>query len=121
VASSKERQRKLARAKLDRQLAARAGRERRRRRVLAGIGAGLAVVLILAGVGWLGGLFDGGDSDSKATADTCLWTPQNATTNTDLRDVGTPPAKNLPTAGTRPMTITTNQGAPITIGLDLRA
>jgi peptidyl-prolyl cis-trans isomerase B (cyclophilin B) len=120
VASSKDRQRKLAREKLERQQARRAGRERRRRRIMAGIGAGLAIVLIAAGAGWLGGMFDSEPSDDAATAsDVCAWTPQDAKTNTDLTDVGTPPTKDLPTAGTRPMTITTNQGAPITVSLDL--
>jgi len=85
---------------------------------MAGAGAGLAVVLILAGIGWLGGMFDGTEP-TAAAPDTCVWTPQNATTNTDLKDVGTPPTKDLPTAGTRPMTITTNQGTPITVSLDL--
>jgi peptidyl-prolyl cis-trans isomerase B (cyclophilin B) len=120
VASSKDRQRKLAREKLDRQLARRAAQERRRRRVMAGVGAGLAVVLILAGVAWLGGMFDGDKTDdTAASGDTCAWTPQNAQTNTDLQDVGTPPTKDIPTSGTRPMTITTNQGAPIVVSLDL--
>jgi peptidyl-prolyl cis-trans isomerase B (cyclophilin B) len=120
VASSKDRQRKLARAKLDRQMARRAGRVRRKRRVLAGVGAGVAVVLIVAGVAWLGGAFDNKTpSDSADASDTCAWTPQSATTNTDLKEVGTPPAKGFPTAGTRPMTITTNEGTPIVVSLDL--
>jgi peptidyl-prolyl cis-trans isomerase B (cyclophilin B) len=33
--------------------------------------------------------------------------------------VGTPPTKDVPLSGTRPMTVTTNQGAPITVSLDL--
>jgi peptidyl-prolyl cis-trans isomerase B (cyclophilin B) len=120
VASSKDRQRKLARAKLDRQMVKRAGRERRRRRIMAGVGAGLALVLILAGAGWLGGMFDSGKKDNTAAdSDICAWTPQSATTNTSLKDVGTPPTKDIPTSGTRPMTITTNQGAPIVVNLDL--
>jgi peptidyl-prolyl cis-trans isomerase B (cyclophilin B) len=119
VASSKDRQRKLARAKLDRQMARRADKERRRRRLMAGVGAGLAVLLILAGVGWLGGMFDSKKSDPAADGDLCAWTPQSATTNTDLQEVGTPPTKGFPTSGTKAMTITTNQGAPIVISLDL--
>ena len=120
MASSKDRQRKLAREKLDRQLAKRAGRERRRRQRMAGIGAALAIVLILAGVGWLGGLFDGSKKkDAAANADICAWTPQDAKSNTNLQEVGTPPTKDIPTTGTRSMTITTNQGAPIVVSLDL--
>ena len=123
MASSKDRQRALARAKLDRQLARRAARERRRRRIMAGVGAGVAVLLIVAGVAWLSGAFGGGDSSDqaadKAADDICAWTPQSAESNTDLKDVGTPPTTGLPTSGTRPMTVATNEGAPIVISLDL--
>jgi len=58
VASSKDRARKLAREKLDRQLARRAGKQRRRRQIQAGIGAAVALLLIVGGVAWLGGAFD---------------------------------------------------------------
>jgi len=118
VASSRDRQRKLARAKLDRQMARQAVNERRRRRVLAGVGSGLAVLLIVAGVAWIGGAFDSDDTTEAADQDVCLWTPQNASTNSNLKDVGTPPTKDIPTLGTRTMTITTNQGEPIVAGLD---
>ncbi|MCU7724800.1 peptidylprolyl isomerase [Actinoplanes sp. KI2] len=120
MASSKDRQRKLARAKLDRQMARRAVKERRRRRIYAGIGSGVAVLLIVAGIAWMNGAFD---SDNKSTTaadqDVCAWTPQSATTNTNLKEVGTPPTKNIPVSGTKTMTITTNQGAPIEVSLDL--
>ena len=122
MASSKDRQRALARAKLDRQLARRAARERRRRRIMAGVGAGVVVLVIVAGVAWLGGAFDGDSGDpaaDQATDDICAWTPQSAESNTDLKDVGTPPTTGLPTSGTQPMTVTTNQGAPIVVSLDL--
>jgi len=120
VASSKDRQRKLARAKLDRQMARRAGKVRRRRQIQAGLGAVLAVLLIAGGVAWLGGAFDSKDkATDPAASDLCAWTPQSATTNTDLKEVGTPPTKGMPTSGTEPMTITTNQGAPITVSLDV--
>lgn len=120
MVSSKERQRKLARAKLDRQMARRAAQERRRRRVMAGMGAGVAVVLIVVGVAWLGGAFDNKEpTNSPGANDICAWTPQSAQTNTDLKEVGTPPTTGIPTSGTRPMTIVTNQGAPIVVSLDL--
>jgi peptidyl-prolyl cis-trans isomerase B (cyclophilin B) len=119
VASSKDRQRKLAREKLERQMARRAGRERRRRRIMAGIGAGAAVLLIVAGVAWMGGVFDRSTPVDPAADDICAWTPQSTESNTDLKDVGTPPKDGIPTSGTRPMTITTDKGAPIVVSLDL--
>ena len=120
MASSKDRQRKLARAKLDRQMARRAVNERRRRRLLAGAGASAAVLLIVAAVAWIGGAFDSEDTSTEAAnQDICSWTPQSATTNTNLKDVGTPPTKDIPTDGTETMTVTTDQGDPITVTLDL--
>jgi peptidyl-prolyl cis-trans isomerase B (cyclophilin B) len=119
VASSKDRQRKLARAKLERQNARRAVKERRRRRIYAGIGSGVAVLLIVAGVAWMGGAFDSKKSTTAADQDICAWTPQSATTNTNLKEVGTPPTKNIPVSGTETMTIKTDQGDPIEVSLDL--
>jgi peptidyl-prolyl cis-trans isomerase B (cyclophilin B) len=119
VASSKDRQRKLAREKLERQSARRASRERRRRRITAGIGAGAAVLLIVAGVAWMGGAFDRDTPVDPSADDVCAWTPQSAESNADLKDVGTPPKDGIPTSGVRPMTITTDKGAPIVVSLDL--
>ena len=121
MASSKDRQRKLARAKLDRQMARRAVKERRRRRIYAGAGAGLAVLLIVAGIAWIGGAFDSDDSTNAADQDICAWTPQSATTNTNLKDVGTPPTKDIPVEGTETMTVTTDQGDPIAVSLNLQS
>jgi peptidyl-prolyl cis-trans isomerase B (cyclophilin B) len=119
VASSKDRQRKLARAKLDRQMARRAANERRRRRVLAGVGAVVAVLVIAVGGAWIGGAFDKHKSTDTAAQDVCAWTPQSATSNTSLKEVGTPPTKGIPTSGTEAMTINTNQGEPIVVSLDV--
>jgi peptidyl-prolyl cis-trans isomerase B (cyclophilin B) len=119
VSSSRDRARKLAREKLDRQQARRAGRQRRRRQIQAGLGAALALVVIVGGVAWLGGAFDGDDPVDPTASDVCAWTPQNAESNPDLKDVGKPPTSGIPTEGTRPMTITTDQGAPIVVSLDL--
>jgi peptidyl-prolyl cis-trans isomerase B (cyclophilin B) len=118
VASSKDRQRKLARAKLDRQMARRAANERRRRRILAGVGAVVAVIVIAVGGAWIGGAFDSKKTDTTAE-DICAWTPQSATSNTSLKEVGTPPTKGIATSGTEAMTINTNQGEPIVVSLDV--
>ncbi|WP_433538233.1 peptidylprolyl isomerase [Micromonospora sp. CA-249363] len=119
MASSRDRQRKLARAKLDRQMARRAAATRRRRQIQAGVGAFLVLAVIVAGSAWALGAFDSDPKQNTAAEDTCLWTPQDATANTNLKDVGTPQTRDLPTDGTRPMTVTTNQGAPITAELNL--
>ncbi|MBQ1073888.1 peptidylprolyl isomerase [Micromonospora sp. C31] len=119
MASSRDRQRKLARAKLDRQLARRAASVRRRRQLQAGIGVAVVLVLIVAGSAWALGALDDEPKENTAAEDVCLWTPQDAAANTNLKDVGTPATQGLPTEGVRPMTVTTNQGAPITVELDL--
>ncbi|BCY13720.1 peptidylprolyl isomerase [Actinoplanes sp. L3-i22] len=119
MAPSKDRQRKLARAKFDRQMAKRAIRERKRRRVLAGVGAALAVVLVAVGGAWIGGAFDSTDNTKPEAADICLWSPLDASTNSALKEVGTPPTKDLPETGTEAMTVTTNVGGPITAMLDI--
>ncbi|BFU43743.1 peptidylprolyl isomerase [Krasilnikovia sp. MM14-A1004] len=121
MASSKDRQRKLARAKLDRQQARRASKLQRRRRIQAGVGAAVGLLLIVGGVAWLGGAFDSDDDTDTpdvASSDVCVWTPQSAASNTSLKDVGMPPTKGIPTSGTQTMTITTNQGKPIVVSLD---
>ncbi|MCZ7438402.1 peptidylprolyl isomerase [Micromonospora sp. WMMC241] len=120
MASSRDRQRKLARAKLDRQLARRAAATKRRRQIQAGVGAAVVLALIVAGSAWALGAFDS-EPKKQAAEDTCLWTPQDGAANANLKDVGTPATKDLPTSGTRPMTVTTNQGGPITVDLDLSA
>ncbi|GLY06221.1 MULTISPECIES: peptidylprolyl isomerase [Actinoplanes] len=119
MASSKDRQRKLARAKFDRQQVRRAERERRRRRVTAGVGISLAVVLIAAGGAWIGGAFDSDDSGSTEAVDICAWTPQDAGSNPALKDVGEPPTKDIPETGTETMTISTDKGEPISVALDV--
>ena len=118
MASSRDRQRQLARAKLDRQMARRAAALRRKRRVRAGVGVGLALVLLGLGGFWALGGFDS-EPANDASPEICAWTPQDPGVNTNARDVGLPSATDVPTSGTRPMTITTNQGAPITVDLDL--
>lgn len=117
MASSRDRQRKLARAKLDRQMVRRAAALRRRRRIQAGIGAVVALALIVLGSVWALGGFD--REPEPVAEPTCLWTPQDASANPELKEAGTPAENGLPTSGSLPMTITTNQGGPVTVLLDL--
>ena len=54
------------------------------------------------------------DKGQEALADgevSCMWTPDDATANPDLKDVGAPPTGKAPNTGTQTMTITTNLGA----------
>jgi peptidyl-prolyl cis-trans isomerase B (cyclophilin B) len=106
VASSKDRQRRLAQAKAQRQMARRTERARRRRRIQAGVTAVLTVAAVALIGEWAGGVFD---SEPEPVAQ-CAWTPVEGSTNPDLRDVGTPPKSGIPTSGTKTMTITLGQG-----------
>lgn len=120
MASSKDRQRKLAREKFDRQLARRAAKQRRRRRIQAGVGAALSLVVIVGGIAWLGGFWDPDEVTTDAEdQEICAWTGQSAESNKSLKEVGQPPTKAIPTDGTRTMTITTDQGDPIVVSMDL--
>ncbi len=118
MASSKSRQRDVARAKYHRQMVRKAAAERRRRQIQAGLGAGLAVVLIVVGSVWLLGGFD---KDKSATAaDICVWSPvQGAEAGVGIKDVGTPPTKGILTSGTKLLNITFSAGL-VSAELDLR-
>src|SRR5206468_3379844 len=108
VPSSRSRQRALARAKVERQIARRAAVARRRRQMQAGIGTAIAVILVVVGIVWVSGGFE--SKKKPATASDCLWTPVDPSTNPDLVDVGTPPTKGIAHQGNPIMTITTSQG-----------
>jgi peptidyl-prolyl cis-trans isomerase B (cyclophilin B) len=115
VASSKTRQRKLARAKMDRQNARRAARLRRTRQIQAGVAAGVALLVVVLGTVWALGGFSSKPKKVGASP-TCVWNkPANTST---LKDVGQPPTSGEPRAGVDTMTITTNLGT-ITASLDL--
>jgi peptidyl-prolyl cis-trans isomerase B (cyclophilin B) len=113
VASSKTRQRKLARAKMERQLARRAAQARRQRQGWAIAIVGVVAVLGIAGAVWA---LSSGSKKPATTAQECTWvdTGGNAT---ELKDVGKPPTTGMPRTGTETMTITTNLGT-ITGALD---
>jgi peptidyl-prolyl cis-trans isomerase B (cyclophilin B) len=106
VAPSKARQRALARAKLERQIARRAAVARRRRQWRAGIGGALALALVVLGGIWLAGGFK---PTPKKAAD-CAWTKDDAASNVNLKDVGQPPTTGVKNIATKIITITTNQG-----------
>jgi peptidyl-prolyl cis-trans isomerase B (cyclophilin B) len=109
VPTSKNRQRALARAKVERQIARRAAAARRRRQLQAGLGAGLAVVLVVLGVVWAAGGFSS-KKTPPAVAGECAWTPIDPASNPDITDAGKPPETGILHDGTPTMTITTNQG-----------
>jgi peptidyl-prolyl cis-trans isomerase B (cyclophilin B) len=106
VASTRNRQRALARAKVERQIARRAAGARRRRQIQASVAAALAVIAVVVGIVWATGGFD--SSKKTAVAEDCAWTPIPATGN--IKDVGKPPTTGIAKTGTATMTLTTNQG-----------
>jgi peptidyl-prolyl cis-trans isomerase B (cyclophilin B) len=109
VASSSTRQRKLAKAKLDRQLARRAENERRQRQIRASIAGVLVVGLAVLGGLWLGGVFDKKPAPPEAAAD-CTWTQQDIAANQNLKDVGTPAKTGIAKTGTASMSIAMKTG-----------
>jgi peptidyl-prolyl cis-trans isomerase B (cyclophilin B) len=113
VASSKDRQRALARAKAERQSAKRAVLAARNRRIKAASTAFLTLAVVGLGVSWRAGAFD----KPKQAPAQCNWAA-NPDTSADLTDVGKPKTRGLPNSGTRSMTVALTQGT-ITIQMDL--
>jgi peptidyl-prolyl cis-trans isomerase B (cyclophilin B) len=111
VASSKSRQRALARAKTERQIARRAAAARRRRQWQAGIGSAVVLALLVVVVIWK----TGGFSPTPAQADDCAYTAVDA--GSGVTDVGKPPTKNVVKNGVKTMTINLGQGT-VTAKLD---
>jgi peptidyl-prolyl cis-trans isomerase B (cyclophilin B) len=110
VATSSIRQRKLARAKLDRQMARRAERERRKRQLRA-VAAGVTTlaVAVLGGM-WIGGVFDKKPQTPPAAND-CVWNAQNTAANANLKDVGAPRTSGISATGTSVMSVQLNTGS----------
>jgi peptidyl-prolyl cis-trans isomerase B (cyclophilin B) len=106
VASSKSRQRAMARAKAERQIARRAAAARRRRQWQAGIGGAVVLALVVLGTIWAAGGF----KPSPVKADDCAWTAVDTTTDTNAKSVGLPPTQDIPKSGSEHLTIATNQG-----------
>jgi peptidyl-prolyl cis-trans isomerase B (cyclophilin B) len=106
VPSSKSRQRALARAKAERQIARRAAAARKRRQWQAGIGGAVVLALVVLGTIWAAGGF----KPAPVKPDDCAWTAVDTTTDTNAKQVGMPPTQDIPKSGSEHLTITTNQG-----------
>jgi peptidyl-prolyl cis-trans isomerase B (cyclophilin B) len=115
VSSIKDRQRAAARARLEKEMAERAGAARKRRRQRAIIGSALAV-LVIAGVAVV--LVNQLKDDDKSTESgaagaagtvACSWTPADEATGGKVKDVGLPPT-TVPNVGTSTLTFDTNLG-----------
>ncbi|GAA0741565.1 peptidylprolyl isomerase [Dactylosporangium roseum] len=111
MASSKARQRALARAKTERQIARRAAAARRRRQWQAGIGSAVALALLVLVVIWKTGGFD----PEPVRASDCAWTPVEQ--GAGIVDVGKPRTTGVLKNGVKTMTITLGQGT-VTARLD---
>ena len=128
MASSRERQRALARAKLERQMARRAAEARRRRQIQAGIAAAVALGLVIFGAVLLVKQFTGDDKADKTKPATsaskkpaaCTYKKASAKelkANKNRKDVGMPKAGDEARTGTKLFTLTTNRGT-IKVELD---
>ncbi|MET7418335.1 peptidylprolyl isomerase [Dactylosporangium sp. NPDC005555] len=111
MASSKSRQRALARAKTERQIARRAASARRRRQWQAGIGGAVALTLLVLAVIWKTGGFD----PEPIRASECAWTPIDA--GNGVTDVGKPRTNDVVRNGVKTMTVALGQGT-VTTKLD---
>src|SRR5215471_3462160 len=100
VASKRDRQRKLERARTERRIARQAHKVRQRRQVQAIVGASVALVLVILGVIFIVKPFSGGGG---AQASGCVWKPINPSTNPNVVGVGTPPTTGMPTTGSETM------------------
>lgn len=104
-------QRAAARARLEREMTARAEAARKRRQRTTYIAAGLSVAVLIAGGTWLGIAMTRKDKKPAAApaASGCQWIPDDATANPQLKEVGQPP-KDVPKSGKQVLTLDTTQG-----------
>ncbi len=111
---STDRERAAARARLERQMAEKLEKARQRKQRNAIFGGVAAALLVIGGAVWAVVAMGDDDKGQEALADdevSCMWTPDDATANPDLKEVGAPPTGKAPNTGTQTMTITTNLGA----------
>ncbi|MFD6613027.1 peptidylprolyl isomerase [Micromonospora chalcea] len=125
MTSTRDRQRAAARAKLEREMAERAGKARKRRQTQAIVGAAAVLVLVVAGTVWLATSL-GGDDDEQTGGATAADAVQCAYTEVpkegrppQIKDVGLPPTQQAG-KGSQTITIDTNLG-PITAKIDRAA
>ncbi|MEU1840662.1 peptidylprolyl isomerase [Micromonospora chersina] len=121
MTSTRERQRAAARARLEREMAERATKARKRRQTQAIVGAAAVLVLVVAGTVWLATSL-GGDDKKQNTAggdgfSQCVFNevPKEGRSK-QIKDVGLP-ATQQANKGTQTMTIDTNLG-PVTAKID---
>ena len=121
MTSTRERQRAAARARLEREMAERATKARKRRQTQAIVGAAAVLVLVVAGTVWLATSL-GGDDKKQNTAggdgfSQCVFNevPKEGRSK-QIKDVGLPPTQQA-NKGTQTMTIDTNLG-PVTAQID---
>jgi peptidyl-prolyl cis-trans isomerase B (cyclophilin B) len=121
--ASRDRERKLARAKIERQKARRATRERARRQRAGRVFAGFATLAVLVGLFFLfggGGLFKTKKHEAAANTTTCLWAPNPSASDSasaPVNGITQPATDKIPTVGTDTMTMTLGQGT-VTATLD---
>jgi len=109
VASKRDRLRRLERARTERRIARQAAQQRKRRQIQAGVGASLAVVLIVVGTIWLLGGFKPKPKPTVASG-TCTWNLLDPNPATGTQDTGHPPTTGEARSGTTTMYIQTSLG-----------
>lgn len=127
MTSVRDRQRAAVRARMEREMAQRADAARRKRRLQARIGAGVAGVVLIGAVIWIIAVATGGKpvaAPSPTPEPECIWTPifdpsvsPAPSLPAGRKEVGQPPNK-VPRSGYQVMTITTNLGV-IKVEMDL--
>jgi len=111
VSSTISRERAAARARLERQMAEKLERARKRRQRATIIGAAAAALLVAGGAVWaITAMTKKSGGTTAAEEVSCIWAPDDPTQNPDLKDVGTPPTGVPPHTGTQTMTIEMNVG-----------
>jgi peptidyl-prolyl cis-trans isomerase B (cyclophilin B) len=111
--TTKERQRALARAKLERQMARRAAEASKRRRVIAGVAAAAGLAVLIGATIWLVVSLNKDDGGSDALSCSYTSVPAGAL----VKDVGSPPTKDVADTGSATATMVTSSGT-LTIDLD---